>query len=205
MHSKKIFLWVTLFEVLTALIIFATWILVLLSMVGSNISWIKTIRLKDDATMLAKEWMEMIYNLRDGNLEKWLHWYCWEFNNAVAGKCAFNMYQWGSWTNYIIDRSVNDTDDTMYELSTYSSDDETKLYLHTWAFTFSWESWDLTRYNHQSSWWIATPYSRYVTIKHAPEYSTSTDKILQVEVHVIADQWVRSSDVVLESLIGDTR
>jgi hypothetical protein len=62
-------------------------------MIGSNISWIRTIKLKDNATMLAKETMEMIYNMRDSNLEKGLDWYCGEFDDTAGDNCGFPMYQ----------------------------------------------------------------------------------------------------------------
>ena len=203
---KQSFSWVTLFEVLTAIMIFGTWILVLLSMIWSNVTRIRTIRLKDDATMLAKEWMEIMYNLRDSNLEKWLLWYCGEFNNSLASKCAFDLYQGWTWTNYIIDWTWNDTDDTMYELRPMNSLDEARLYFHTWTVNLSW--WltqDISWYNHLATWWEVTPYSRYVTIAPTAPYASHTWKILQLQVHVIADQWVRQYDVVLESLIWDTR
>jgi len=173
-------------------------------MIGSNVTWIRTIRMKDDATMLAKEAMEIMYNMRDSNLEKWLLWYCWEFNNAAESKCNFDLWQDGVSVDYIIDRDVAGTGDTMYELSTFVSDDETRLYFHTGNYTFLWENRDLHRYNHDPSWTI-TPYSRYVTVRPVDDYSADADKILQVEVHVTADQWVRQLEIVLESLIWDIR
>ncbi len=202
MHRWKLS-WVTLFEVLVAIIIFSTGILVLLSMVASNITWIKTIRLKDDATILAKEAMEMVYNLRDSNLEKWLLWYCGEFDDSASAKCGFDIYTWSA-QNYIIDRTVDDTDDTMYELSTYGDDEDTRLYFHTGNYTFSGESWDLTRYNHDDTG-KRTPYRRYISVSPVTGYATHTDKVLNIAVHVIAEQGIKSYDIVLESMMWDTR
>jgi hypothetical protein len=164
--------------------------------------------MKDDATMLGKEAMEIVYNLRDSNLDKWLLWYCGEFNNAALSKCNFDLWQNGTWTNYIVDREVDDgTSDTMYTLSTYASDEDTRLYFHTWNFnlgTGAGENRDISRYNHDPTGTV-TPYSRYVTIRPVDDYSANADKILQVEVHVTADQWVRQLEIILESLIWDIR
>lgn len=156
--------------------------------------------------MLAKEGMEIMYNLRDSNLEKWLLWYCGEFDDDEPSKCAFDVYQGWTWTNYTIDRARNGSGDNMYELSPMVSLNDARLYFHTWTVSLSW--WltqNISWYNHEHVWWEETPYTRYVTVAPAAPYASHTGKILQLEMHVLADQWVREYEIVLESLIWDTR
>lgn len=208
MYIKKTpYFAVSLFEVLTAIIIFSTWILVLLSMIGSNIVRVKTIRIKDNATMLAKEAIEIIYNMRDSNLEKWLARYCWEFDDTAGDNCWFPMYQWWTWTSYILDWdiAIATGEDNMYSLLPFTSLEETRLYYHTWQSNVSWLNLDIFWYNHDSSGGISTPYSRYIVIKPVDAYASNTGNILQIQVHVTADQWTRDYELILESLLGDIR
>ncbi len=58
-------LWLTLIEILIALFIFGVGILSILSMITKNLWAIDTIRLQSQSTFFAKEWLELIENLRD--------------------------------------------------------------------------------------------------------------------------------------------
>jgi Tfp pilus assembly protein PilV len=66
----------TFIEVMIAIVIFSVWILAVLSLVTHNLKSMDRNNLKLQATLLAKEWIELVYNLRDSNIEKELPWNC---------------------------------------------------------------------------------------------------------------------------------
>ena len=65
MKSKKAF---TLLEILIAISVFAIGILAVLRVLTGNISVLDRTNIKLQATVLAKEWIELLYNVRDSNL-----------------------------------------------------------------------------------------------------------------------------------------
>ena len=66
----------TLIEILIAISVFAIGILAVLRVLTWNLSVLDTTNIKLQATVLAKEWIELLYNVRDSNLEKNLSWNC---------------------------------------------------------------------------------------------------------------------------------
>lgn len=67
---------VTLVEVVIALFVFAVGILAVVRVITTNISVIDTMKLKMQAQSLAKEWIDMIFNIRDTNLVRGVDWHC---------------------------------------------------------------------------------------------------------------------------------
>ena len=61
---------ITLVEVIIAIVIFGVGILSILKILGNNILIIQHTKLKTQATMLAKEGIEIMYNLRDSNVDR---------------------------------------------------------------------------------------------------------------------------------------
>ena len=64
-------------EVLLAILLFWSWIVVILSIIIQNISLAQRIQDKTVATMLAKEAIEMFYSYKDTNIDKWEYWDVW--------------------------------------------------------------------------------------------------------------------------------
>lgn len=60
----------TLIEVLITIVVFTSGILVILSVITNSLSLGRRSRNRTNATMLAKEWLEMMYNIRDTNLDR---------------------------------------------------------------------------------------------------------------------------------------
>jgi len=60
----------TFIEIMIAIVIFSVWILAVLNLVTNNLKSMDQNDLKLQATLLAKEWIELVYNLRDSNLKK---------------------------------------------------------------------------------------------------------------------------------------
>lgn len=61
---------ITLVEVIIAIVVFGVGILSILKILGNNILIIQHTKLKTQATMLAKEGIEIMYNLRDSNVDR---------------------------------------------------------------------------------------------------------------------------------------
>jgi Tfp pilus assembly protein PilV len=68
-----------------AIVIFSIGILAVLNLVTNNLKSMDQNNLKLNATLLAKESMELVYNLRDSNIQKELSW------NCILNK---DMYSW---------------------------------------------------------------------------------------------------------------
>ncbi len=68
----------TLLEVLIALMVFAVGILAVIRVITTNISIIDTMKVRTQAQSLAKEGIDLIFNIRDTNLER-----------GVDRQCAF--------------------------------------------------------------------------------------------------------------------
>ena len=66
MHKRGM----TLIEVLIALFVFAVGILAVVRVMTTNISVIDTMKVRMQAESLAKEGMDLVFNIRDTNLER---------------------------------------------------------------------------------------------------------------------------------------
>ncbi len=197
---------VTLIEVLMALIVFGIWILTILRLLTENSRWIYDIKSKDVSVLLAKEWIEIAYHMRDSNKEKDMFWNCARVDTWALNSCGDYFYEWGGATYYLATWDMQGTYQLSWITSTWLA--VTTLYLHdtniydaSWTVIVTWWTW----YNHQTSWWTATIYSRYLKFTPVSGYVNDTWFILQVESHVTYTRGGRSRDVVLESLIGEIR
>lgn len=65
--NKKAF---TLIEVLIAITVFSVGVLAVLNLIMNNLSTLDKVQTKITATLLAKEGIELAYNIRDSNLQK---------------------------------------------------------------------------------------------------------------------------------------
>lgn len=202
--SIKRFSWMTILEVMIAITLFGTGILVILSMITKNISRVYEVKQRDAASLLAKEGLEVLYNLRDSNIDRWIEWSCAAFSSWATDNCSWYFYQWNSWYSlYTIDLSST----WRYTMQSISSTGSTRLYLHTWLIeqqdgtdiiTWFW-------YTHNSGWWVVSDFRRYLLFKPMSLYPTNTGDILYVASYVEYNLWSKTKSVVLESLIGSSR
>ncbi len=213
--------WFTFIEVLVAIVVFSIWVFAVLGLLTSNLKWMDRNDLRLQWTLFAKEWLELVYNMRDSNLERELPW------NCIVDSSLYGLSQtdlWGelaggqtaesnrdpldkicSWyfnsvsalkisysdTNYIIAESTN---------LWFSGN---QLYKHTW------ENLPM-RYSYESNWWEQTVFSRYITFTWITEsipwkenywFLLNTWKILKVSSHVLWQRWSTTWEVVLDSFI----
>lgn len=193
----------TTFEVIIAIIVFGTGILVILSMLTKNISWLSELKQRDTATMLAKEALEITYNLRDTNSDKWIIWSCTTFQTGAVDNCWNYFHETSTWESYFqVDRNTT----WGYTLTEIPATGSSRMYLYTWTlYSTSWDAlWSGFWYSH-ATWGVQTPYRRYLVFRPVISYEQNTWNILAVESHVEYTVGSQQKAVVLESLIGKTR
>jgi len=207
----------TLIEVIIAITVFSIGVLSVLNLIMYNLSTIDKVQTKITATILAKEWLELAYNIRDTNIQKWFARDClllpeWEINidieadSETTDVCAVHfasgeentVYQfWFSPEQYYFyNSSVGSWFDELFE--------KNKLYYYTgeiWEHIMFWYGYG------QDEWtWAEIPYARYISfdlVKDGPQNVLPQDKILKVESHVLYRKWWYQWEIVLESFMGN--
>ncbi len=189
--------WITLIETLVAVIIFGIWILSIISVIIQNISFMDRIKNQTMATSLAKEWIEIAYNLRDTNLLKSVVWNCAKSEDVQQNPDCNTKFTNDS--NFKVSVNLND----YYEITdTDNSRENNVLYFHTWEIS-EWKNWFWYDYNTNN--WTKTYFSRYIHFEalqlNWDWWSTDNEKILKIESHVPYKKWAFEKEVVLESFI----
>lgn len=199
-NSKK--QWVTLVEVIFAILIFWTWILVILSMITQNIRWIYDIKEKDTALAIAKEWIDIVYHLRDSNLERGLFWDCAEIDLSEPNACWSYFYDNSGITKY----RVNFDKDALYTMEPITVASQAEIYYHTWTlYTFSWTNVEWFWYNHDPIWWEFSQYLRHIEFRPLAWYEAFTWFVLELTSRVSYMRWDELEEVVLQSVIWNIR
>ncbi len=220
MKKNKAF---TFIEIMIAIVIFSIGILAVLKLVTDNLEQMDKNNVKIQATLLAKEWLELVYNLRDSNLSKELSWDC---------LISEDMYSWGieelndeiwwwnqsnfedvicDWyfdiqknlqisfdpQNYIYQNNVDKWNNFMENF------EKNKLYFYQWD--LSWYGY-YDELNVES--WLSykvqdTLFARYLSFHEVKEWDwvLPSDKILKLESHVLYMKWGDTWEVVFESFI----
>jgi len=201
--------WFTLIEILIALTVFAIGIFAILRLITQNLQSVDQTKTRNIATLLAKEWMWIIYNIRDSNLIKKLPRNCVlqnDFNtdnfNEIKNLEDVCWRYFSSWAEdgQVLQISFNPEKyffTKVVQRSDLFSDNfaNNKLFIHTWENIF-WYSYDS-----QSS--QATSFSRFIQFSSVKEKDKilPVDKILKVSSHVLFMRWSKTWEVVLESFI----
>lgn len=193
---------VTLIEVLIAIYIFGIGILVILRMLISNISWLYDLRAKDTAVSLWKEAMDIVFHLRDSNIEKWMQRDCVSVSQPWGSRTCDGSLLTGALNRYRVDRSLT----WLYSFEAISDTWDAVLWYHTWElYTQSWQSYTWFRYNHDTSNGQATSFVRRIEIFPQTNYPTMTWRVLGVRSIVEYERWWRENYVILESILWDMR
>lgn len=205
-----------------AISVFSIGILVVLQMIIKNLSVVDTVKLRSSATLLAKEWIEIAFNIRDANLDKWLNWDCLLNNDLYTQQqwdlgvdsniCAETFSLWlekpedekiiqlsFSPNQYIYSHWLN------LENNFTANFENNILY----AYTGNAEDHSLAFYSNEKlkDWENKTNsfFSRYIVFKPVIENGKMlpTDKILKIESHVLIRKGWYTWAVMLESFIGN--
>lgn len=189
----------TLIEVLITIVVFTSGILVILSVITNSLSLWSRSRNQTIATMLAKEWIEMMYNLRDTNLDKAQQRWCVRVGNNT--NCETSLLS-DAQTYYInIDNTWSSLNPiTIRWFNTDKAAINTRLYMFTW--------WGITVYNHNQAG-IPSQFYRYITVSPTTGIpwtkSTIDSNLKKITSTVEYSQLWWTGKVELESFIGLTR
>jgi len=202
----------TFIEVIIAITVFAIGVLAVLRLITQNLVTLDITQSRTTATFLAKEWIELVYNMRDSNIEKWLPWDCVLISNLLTGDfwvdpekvCA---WRFSSWTDEALQISFDPewyTYSNPVNLETNFLDlwSENRLYSTTW--TVWW---------HDIFWYSSRPvpgqdptiFSRYILFTGVREWDKilPRNSLLKIESHVLYNKGSKTGEVVLESFIGN--
>ena len=197
---KKAF---TLIELVIALIIFWMWLLAVLVILNKNIILAKKIELKTQATLLAKEWIELVFNVRDTNNIKYLPWnYLSWTAEQIKNK---NYTKIESWKMYIPLILLTWEKIILQKISNIK---KARLFLQTGNFLNSVGETIYSGFFYNYFTWEKTPFYRYVMFSWfylQPEWWTVPNKILKVISKVWYVHWSLTWEVTLESAISDWR
>lgn len=200
-----------------AITVFSIGVLAVLNLIMYNLSTIDKVQTKIAATMLAKEWLELAYNIRDTNIQKWFAWDCLlkpaeEINVAGIGSdtedvCAAHFASGDAGTTYQFGFSPEAY--YFYHRTTtesWSFDElfeKNKIYYYTGIIAGHPIFW--YGYEQDKMTWSETPFARYITFEAVKDGTATlpTDAFLKVESHVLYKKWSYQWDLVLESFIGN--
>lgn len=208
----------TLVETLIVIVVFCIGILVVLQWLS------QTLRNKDYADIqiksafLAREWIELMFNLRDANYHKEQPWNCIfksndnptvvNLDNDDNGDkfqfCKWYFWSWDGnkilkiwmWTDEYIHVETGSLDGNFNEnFSKY------QIYFHTWNIV-EWITWYL--YDHAWNDDERTWFARYLLITWVVAEdgnAVDTDKLLKIESHVLYKKWYLTGEKVMETFM----
>ena len=198
----------TLIEVIFTIVIFCVGILTVLFWLS------QTLRNKDYANtqiksaFFAREWIELMFNLRDANYHKKLEWNCifkrktWPIilNNEDDNPfCDGKFEEWTvlkisiwTWDEYVHVEKWNAISDFDTAFKEY------QIYSHTWM--TNWFVYDYEKNNGEETW-----FARYLVITWVANWSEIIDKkkLLKIESHVLYQRWALTWEKVMETFIGN--
>jgi len=207
----------TLVETLIVIVVFCVGILVVLQWLS------QTLRNKDYANtqiksaFFAREWIELLFNMRDANYHKELPWncifqkndnpevitligneektnpFCSEFLSSLSENQVLKISIW-SGDEYVHVETATLSDDFEQNLSWF------QIYLHTWN-ALNWKTWFRYDYvwNEDEKTWFA----RYLLITWvvADWKTLDKDKLLKIESHVLYQRGAITWEKVMETFI----
>ena len=204
----------TFIEILVAISVFAIGVLAVLRLITQNLVTLDLTQTRTTATFLAKEWIELAYNMRDSNIQKSLPRDCILDPNLSADDFGIidqnKVCKWyfSSWAN---DGSVLQiafdpegyffTSSQKVETGFTDLRETNRLYYTTGMVG----DHELFRYSYLASeeGETATEFARYLRFLPVKENDIHlpTNAILKIESHVLYRKWNTTGDVLLESFI----
>ncbi len=218
MMTKKSVLsyqWLSLIEVLIAILVFAVGILAVLQLIIKTMVTVDKVALQTQATMLASQWMEITHSIRNTNILKWLPRDCAEIANlqwwVLVDDCPKNFFEWNNVLRVAMQHG--DLGDTNPYLLIDSMQDGGSFEANFWNFqlfshkgVLQWNDTQLTWFDHDPTG-EETNFARYVRLFPIASgidwvQSGSEEYILGVESVVLIQKWSYTGQIVMESLLG---
>lgn len=188
----------TLIETIFAIVIFCVGILVVLLWLSQTLRNQDYANTQIKSAFFAREWIELMFNLRDANYHKKLPWNCvFEWGKKLIGDWCKNVFSpsdlnilkvsiW-SWDEYISIKKWTLANDFEKDF------EEFQIYLHTWV-SNNWFSYDYDKNNGKETW-----FARYVVIDSVN--GVDEDHLLKIESHVLFRRWGLTWEKVMETFI----
>lgn len=189
----------TLIEILIAISVFAVGVLSVLQLVTNNIRTTDHVSKHMDATMLATQWLELMYEMRNTNSYKEVEWDCYDLSiqtNEV--KCNGRLSTLHN--NQAIAIAPVWPENNKYwsvEVKSLGNNniDTFRLYRHV-------SDANITYFDHVSDNGTETPYARYITVENIQDYEPKV--ALKITSHVLVEQWGKEpKEVSISSIIGN--
>jgi prepilin-type N-terminal cleavage/methylation domain-containing protein len=203
----------TFIEILVAITVFAIGVLAVLRLITQNLVTLDATEMRTTATFLAKEWIELVYNMRDSNLQKSLPRDCvldpnlaaddfWTFDPNKACMWSFAS---GTADDKILQVAFVPDSYTYIALSQRANNfadlrSGNRLYYTTGDVAGT----ELHRYGYQPvEGDQASVFSRYISFDVVREWGKilPPNKLVKVESHVLYMKGTKTGEVVLESII----
>jgi type II secretory pathway pseudopilin PulG len=188
---KKIFRfsWMTLIEVLLAMIIFGIWIMSIFSAISWSIGSLQESSKRTTAILLAKEWIDIVLYNKNKALLYGLPWNCAKISEDTRQDmiCEHNLLEdWETIATYAIN------------------------YTPSWYFLEKNGIWHLAHTN-TTGWLLFThekrdsyPYTRRIIVTPVLWYESNTQVILKIQSEVSYGTTMREQKVVLDSYVWKT-
>jgi len=193
----------TIIELVIAILIFWTWLLVILLTLNKNIIFAKKTQLKTQATFLAKEWIELVYNLRDSNK---IRYYPWNYISWTITKEDDTYQKFEVGKMYIPYMLITGHKSYIAEISNKA---DARLFVKTWEYNDSVGNIVYSGFFYNYLTWKKTPFYRYVIFTGVylqPEWGlASYDKLLKLDSKVSYSFWSLTWEVIFSSFIWDWR
>lgn len=202
----------TLVETLIVIVVFCIGILAVLQWLSQTLKNKDYANTQIKAAFFAREWIELIFNLRDANYHKELPWNCIYNNEAEINDFVVENYEeiqnpfckWKLWDDinnikiwmwsgneYIDIKTVELSDNFDENLDNF------QIYFHTWSFA----DWSTGYYyNHDWNEDEKTWFARYLVISSVTWVNRDND-LLKIESHVLYQRWYLTWEKVMETFI----
>ncbi len=203
----------TLLETLIVIMVFCIGILVVVHGLSQTLRNKEYANTQIKSAFFAREWIELVFNLRDANYHKKLPWNCIfnhvdgeikieidndgnEINNSA---CIWKLEPWtvlkiSMWSGeYIHIESSGSIQDFTGMFNDY------QIYAHTWLNWQTWFHYDYTWTEEEKTW-----FARYLVVTWVnADWTTMIDKekLLKVESHVLYQKWALTWEKVMETFI----
>ncbi len=226
MQKKSAF---TFIEVMIAIVIFSVGILTIMRLITDNLETMDKNNIKIQATLLAKEGIELVYNMRDANLKKELSWNCLMNDDMYlrsAEDLSEKIWRWSDISNFeevICDGYFGEDNNLqvsfdmvncMYHDQSLKSNifednyKNNKLYLFSADISWYPVSWygyefDNDKIYYESLQSNDTFFARYLSFGKVKEWDAylPEDKIMKIESHVLYMKGWYTGEVIFESFI----
>ena len=205
----------TLIETLIAIVVFWIGILAVLHGLFQTIRNQEYANMQIKSAFLAREWIELMFNLRDANYRKELEWNCIFKNTEISDFKEYDEnenpfcsgYFW-SWDDNILKIWIWSGEYIQVETGILSDDFDAnfswfQIYFHTWD-VLNDSTW--FRYDYTWDAGEATRFARYLLITWVVAEDgeiIDTDKLLKIESHVLYKKWYLTWKKVMETFIGN--